>query len=84
MKNKVLINLYVSVIDEEYEIFIPVNESIRKVIDLIIKSIMEISDNALPMHNDYCLMDPETSVIYDFSTIVRNTNIRNNKKVVLF
>lgn len=83
MKNKVLIRLYVPSIHEEFEIFIPTNEYIKKVIDLIVKSIEDISDSTLPMNNDYCIIDPETSVIYDNGCIIRNTNIRNDKRLVL-
>ena len=36
MKNKVLINVYVPALDEKYELFISVNESINKNLELII------------------------------------------------
>ena len=83
MKNKVLINVYIPSIDDYYELFIPINESIKKVTDLVVKSIIELSDGALPLDNGYCLFDPENSTIYDLTCIVRNTNIKNNKKVIL-
>lgn len=83
MKNKVLIKLYVPYLDEHYDIFIPTNESIKKVLDLIIKSITELSDNTLDLNLKYYLMDPETSQIYLDASIVRETNINNGKKLVL-
>ena len=36
MKNKILIKLYVPFIDEIYELFIPTNESVKKVVDLVV------------------------------------------------
>lgn len=83
MKNKVLIRLYIPAIHEEYELFIPTNESIKKVLDLIIKSVLELSDEALIVNDKYCLIDPETSLIYDLTNLVRNTNIKNNKLLLL-
>ena len=83
MKNKILVKIYVSDIDEEYEIYIPVNETINKVLELVIKSVSELSDNNLDSNKTYHLLDPESSIIYDNSNIVRDTNIKNNKKIVL-
>lgn len=83
MKNKVLISVYIPSICEQYELFIPINESIKKVVDLIVKSVIELSDGALVENNNYALIDPENSIIYDMSFIVRNTNIKNYKKLIL-
>ena len=83
MKDKVLIRIYIPAIVEEFEIFIPTNESIKKVLDLIIKSINELTDGALNNDSNYYLIDPVNSYIYDLSNIVRNTNIANYKKLIL-
>lgn len=83
MKNKILINLYVSYLDEIYEIFIPTNESIKKVVDLIVKSVFDLSDGVLDLTIHYNLIDPLNSEIYKESSIVRDTNIVNGKKVIL-
>lgn len=83
MKNKILINLYVSYLDETYELFIPTNESIKKVVDLIVKSVFDLSDGTLDLTIHYNLIDPNSSEIYIESSIVRDTNIVNGKKVLL-
>lgn len=83
MKNKVLVKIYVPSIDETYEIYIPTNESIKKISELIIKSIFELSDSNLEQSAKHYLLDPETSNIYSDDQIVRNTNIKNSKKIIL-
>ena len=83
MKNKILIKLYVPYIDEIYEIFIPTNESVKKVVDLIVKSVYELSDETLNLDIKYYIMDPDTSSIYQESLIIRDSNIVNGKKLVL-
>jgi len=83
MKNKILINLYVTSLDENYEIFIPTNESIKKVVDLIVKSVFDLSDGVLDLTPHYYLIDPIKSEIYIESSIVRDTNLENGKKVIL-
>lgn len=83
MKNKVLINIYIPSIDEEYEIYIPTNETVKKVIELIVKSIYELSDESLNLNIDYRLLNPETSNLYTDTQILRDTDISNNKKLIL-
>jgi hypothetical protein len=83
MQNKVLINLYVPSIDFNYEIYIPVNESIKKVLELIVKSVMELSDGALDLRTTHYLLDPDVGYLYNDAQIIRETNIKNSKKIIL-
>jgi len=83
MKNKVLIKVYVVSISEEYEIYVPTNESIKGVINLIVKSVYELSDGRIDMNDRYCLVDCDTNTMYNYSIIVRDTNIINGKKIFL-
>lgn len=84
MKNKVLIKLIIPSLMREYEIFIPVNERISKIKDLLIKSLVDLSDNQLDLTKKYNLIDPNTGVVYENNLIVRDTNINNSKKLILF
>ena len=83
MKNKILIRLYVPTLNFEYEVFIPTNEIVKKVVDLIVKSVDELCDDALPDDIPYYLFDPETSQIYANSSVIRDTNMSNDKRVIL-
>lgn len=83
MKNKVLIKVIVPSLNEEYEVFIPVNERITKVKELLAKSINDISDSSFDTNKIYSLIDPDMGTIYDSRLSVRETNIINSKKVVL-
>ncbi len=83
MKNKILIRLYVPALDFEYEVFIPTNEIVKKVVDLIVRSVDELCDDALPDDIPYYLFDPEASQIYASASVVRDTNMVNDKRVIL-
>lgn len=83
MKNKFLIKLYVPMIDCEYEIYIPSNESVQKVMELVLKSISELSDGALDKTKKYHFLDPDSSTVYKNDQIIRDTNITNSKKIIL-
>ena len=83
MKNKVLVKVYVSSIDEQYEIYIPTNETIKKVLELIVKSVYELSDANLDQESKHYILDPDTSIVYTNEQIIRDTNIKNSKKIIL-
>ena len=84
MKNKVLIKLIVPSLNKEFEVFIPVNERVCKVKELLVKCIIDLSDSDFDSARIYSLLDPEMGTIYDSRLPVRNTNIVNAKKVILF
>lgn len=84
MKNKVLIKLIVPILMEEYEIFIPVNERVLKVKELIINSLKDLSDNSFDNSKRYNLIDPDTGIIYENKKILRELNIRNSKRLILY
>ena len=84
MKNKILIKLIVPVLMTEYEIFIPVNERISRVKELLDKTISDISDSTFDENKIYSLNDPDNGTIYDSRLTIRDTNIINSKRVVLF
>ena len=83
MKNKILISVYVPSLDETYEIYIPVNETIKVVLDLISKTIFDLSDSNFNPNEKHYLLDSDTSNIYLKSNLVRDTNIINSKMIVL-
>lgn len=83
MKNKVLINLVVPKLMETYELYIPVNERIVKIKQLIISSLKELSDDKFIEKENYNLIDPDTGETYDNKMIVRDLNIKNSKRIIL-
>ena len=82
MKNKILVELYIVETDDLYNISIPVNEYIGKIVKYIVSSAFELSD-VEPSKSQYNLIDPESGEVYDNSILVRNSNIKNAKKVYL-
>lgn len=83
MKNKVLVKVYVPSVDSDYEIYIPVNETIKKILDLLIKTIYELSDSNFNNEIEHYIMDPKTGIVYEIDAIIRDTNIRNGSKIIL-
>ena len=83
MKNKVLIELIVPDIYEVYNIYIPINRKIGNLIELLNKSIGELSDNNYIGSNRTSLYNRDTGEKYSFNSLVRETNIRNGSSLIL-
>ena len=81
MNNKVLIKLIVPSLDESYDLFIPVNETIYKIKKLILESLNDIDTNMLNV--SYVLINKINSRVYNNKEIVINTDIRNATELML-
>ena len=81
--NKVLVKLYVPMLDETYDVFIPVNEIVWRIKKLLIKSVSDLSDINLDINKNYILINIETGTIYDDNNIIISTDIRNSTSLAL-
>ena len=81
--NKVLIKLYVPKIEEQYDVWIPINRRIYNVILLLIKGVNELYGESFNPKNIPSLYNKVTSELYDINAIVGETNIKNGTEVIL-
>jgi len=83
MKNKVLVKVYVPEFELSYDIFIPVNEYIWRVKELIIKSINDLENLKIDLNHKFILVNKDNGTIYDNNSIVYKTDIRNASDLLL-
>lgn len=84
MKNKILIQLIVPELEEKYDVFIPVNRRIGSIVEILNKTLYEITSGIYNIENsDRLLYNSKTGEKYNAQDLVRNTNIRNGTKIVL-
>ena len=82
--NRVLIRLYVPLLEKQYDIWVPVNKSIYYVINSFLKGINSINkinyvyDKSFPR-----LYNKTTADCYDFKKKVIDTDIRNGSELIL-
>lgn len=81
--NKVLIKLYVPKIEEQYDIWIPINRRIYSIIELLIKAVNELSSGNYTPSQKPLLYDKLTAKAYDINITVLESNIRNGTELVL-
>lgn len=84
MKNKILVIVYVPLIELEFNIYIPLVKKVGTIKNLIIKIVEESSDGTFI--NDGCksLYDKLTGEQIDDNQFVKNSNIKNGTKLVLY
>ena len=83
MMSKILVKLYVPIIEEQYDILIPKNRRIYNVIKLLNKAIYELSGGCYEVNRKHILYDKLTGIPYDLNLSINETNITNGKEIVL-
>ncbi len=83
MNNKVIVKLIVPEIDEEYELYLPINKKIGNIINLLNEVIHEMTNGEYELSNSNQLYNYYTKEKYMSDVLLFNTNIRNGTCLVL-
>ena len=83
MKNKVLVDIYIPSLDEECNVFLPINKNIANVIELICKSIGELKRIEGIDFNSLSLYNRENGEKYLPNIVIKDSNIRNGFRLIL-
>ncbi len=82
-KNKILIELFIPLIEKSYDIYIPVNKKIGTIKKLIEDGLVELTDNAYIIKEDTNFYSKETGQVYNVNHTVRETDIKNGSRIIL-
>ena len=81
--NKVYVKLYVPLIEENYELFIPVNKEISDIVKLLVKSVQELNDCNYDYNSETGLYNKDTGIKYKNDKLLIDTDIKNGTKLIL-
>lgn len=81
--NKVLVLVYVPLLEKQYDILIPINRKIGTIKRILANTIVELSDGNFQMNQNFKLYDKETGKKYDNDVYVKNSGIVNGTKLIL-
>lgn len=84
MEYKVLIKLFVPEIEQEYELYIPVNKTVLQVSKLLNLILQDITSGTYPLKDVIHLINRRTGSLYDYNSYIRNTDIRNGTQITIF
>ena len=77
MNNKILVTIFIPLLDESYDIFIPVNKKVGTIKNTVIESIKNLQSK------NYLLMNKEDCKVIDENVYVKNSGIQNGSKLIL-
>ena len=75
--NKILINLYIPSLDENYNLFIPINKKVGTIKNTIISTTKNLVEGS------YKLVLLESGAIVDDNVYVKNSGIVNGSRLIL-
>lgn len=81
--NKILVKLYVPVLDEQYDIWIPANKRIHTIIKLFVEAVNDLTKGYYVPNKLPHLYDRTTAKAFDMNLRVIETDIRNGSELVL-
>lgn len=81
--DNVLVKLYVPMLEEIYDVWIPSHKRIYNVIVLLVKAINELNNNCYKPSKMPMLYDKLTAEMYDVNLKVRETTIRSGTELIL-
>ena len=82
-KNKILIELYIPLIEKNYDLYIPINKKIGTIKKLIEEELIDITDHNYIIKEESNFYSKETGKIYDVNKSVRETDLKNGSRIVL-
>lgn len=83
MNDKILVIVYVPLIDESYDIFVPVTKKVGVIKKLLEKTIEEIKYKEYSTNSKFLLYNKDTNINYNNDVYIKDTDIRNGTKLVL-
>ena len=80
--NKLLISIEVPSIEQNFDLFIPINKKIGTIKKYVIKSIHELSGGILK-EKTYLFFDIDTGMEYSNNVYVKDSGIKNGARIMM-
>lgn len=83
MKNKILVEVEVPMVEKTYDLYIPVNKRVGTIKRLIEEALSEITDDSYKPSETTNFFSKETGMIYDVNQNIRDTDLKNGSRIIL-
>ena len=83
MTNKIIVKLYVPILEKKYDVFLPINKKIYNIVKLLVKALNEFSGESFNPELLPVLYDKITAEPYDYNLTVKESNIKNGTEIIL-
>ena len=82
MDFRVYVTIEMPILDKKYELFVPIDRRVHDLIELLVKSIPELSEDYYKEHKPN-LYSKTTGEVYDMNTIIKNSTIKMGTRLIL-
>lgn len=82
MENKILVKLYVPMLEKKYDVFLPVTKRICEITVLIGKALMDISNGTYEISGTERMYSRFNGKEYDSKQLLKGTDIRNGTQII--
>lgn len=82
MNNKLLISVEIPAIEQNYDLFIPINKKMGTIKKYIISSVADLS-NGILKEKQYSFVDIDTGINYTNNVYVRDSGIKNGARIMM-
>lgn len=83
MDNKILIEVYVPMIEKQFDVFIPINKKIKNVATLLYNAVSDLANGALPDFDNVRLYNRFTGLLLESKLNLTEAGLVNGSQVVL-
>jgi len=83
MNNKVLVDVIVPLLEEKYQLYIPINKRISVVIKLIEKALNEMTNGYYPIKEGSVIIDVESGNVFDINITIKESKMINGSQIIL-
>lgn len=81
--DKILVSFYVIKLDEEYDMYLPINEKISSVINNVQNTLIELSNGAYIPNDKAVIYDGLMGRVVNNNNIVKFSGLKNGSRVLL-
>lgn len=81
--NKILIELYIPLIEKNYDLYIPINKKIGTIKKLVEEGLTDLTDNDYVIKENSNFYSKETGEVYNVNLAVRETDLENGSRIIL-
>lgn len=78
MNNKILVVIYVPSVDEEFNLFIPINKKVGTIKNIVVSYV-----NGFDLESSHIFINESDSKIVDDNVYIKNSGINNGSRLVL-
>ena len=78
MNNKILVVVYVPFVDEEYDLFVPINKKVGTIKNILVQTI-----NGFDITSNYVFLNEEDGKVIEDNVYLKNSGINNGARLIL-